>query len=144
MNIKLRVQNLINKCGTGNPESIADMLGICIMPIPLPDDIRGFFVRVLRRKYIVINDRLSATAGKVVICHELGHARLHIGYGYHFHFNGTYYAKARFEREANEYALHLLTYTTDVDSDLIFRYLDKRRPDPMVVHQILNEFSRVE
>ena len=54
-NIKVRVKNLVKKYRTGNPFQLADDLGITIVRLPLPDDIRGFFVNVLRRKYIVLN-----------------------------------------------------------------------------------------
>ena len=57
-NIKVRVKNLVNKYRTGNPFQLASDLGITIVRLPLPDDIRGFFVNVLRRKYIVLNEGL--------------------------------------------------------------------------------------
>jgi len=141
MNIKLRVHNLVHKCGTGDPFSIADTLGIRVMPLCLPMNIRGFFVRVMRRKYIVVNENLSEIAIAVVVCHELGHIRLHLGYGYYFDFSGTYYVRSKREREANEYAAHLLSHTYDVDSSLLARIINEKQPEPKLVHQILSEFA---
>jgi Predicted Zn peptidase len=140
MNIDLRVKNLVRKCGTSNPFMIAETFGIKVVFLPLPASIRGFFVRVLRRKYIVINQSLSEIAAFIVACHELGHVRLHLGYGYYFDFSGTYYVKSRREREANEYATHLLSHSYDIDHTLLSKIINEKRPDPKLVHQILSEF----
>lgn len=137
MNIKLRVNNLIKKHGTTNPFLLAAYLGIDILYLPLPDHIRGFLVRALRRKIIIINDMLSEEAVKIVICHELGHARLHIGYGYYLHPNSTYYIPSRREKEANEFALFLLSHSNDFDGELVSRILREKNPNPREVHKIL-------
>ena len=139
MNIKLRVANLVAKSGTTNPYHIANDLGIDILPFGLPPSIRGFLVRVLRRKIIMVNDSLDDTAQMVTICHEIGHARLHSGYGYYYHTDGTHYVPSKREREANEFALHLLSYSHDFDVDAWASTLSDKRPDPNVVHRILNE-----
>ena len=139
-NIKVRVKNLVNKYRTGDSRQLADDLGITIVRLPLPDDIRGFLVNVLRRKYIVLNDDLCYAAEKVTVCHELGHARLHAGYGYHLHPDRTVYVSNHLEREANEYAAHLLAYSTDIDSDEVTRIINQRRPDPREVHLLLGRF----
>ena len=110
------------------------------MRLPPPDDIRGFFVNVLRRKYIVLNDSLCYAAEKVIVCHELGHARLHTGYGYYLHPDRTYYVRSRLEAEANEYAAHLLAYSTDIDNDEMARIINQRHPDPREVHFLLGRF----
>jgi hypothetical protein len=140
LNIKLRVKNLVTKYRTGDPFQLAGDLGIKIVRLPLPDDMRGFLVNVLRRKYIVLNDELCYAAEKVTVCHELGHARLHAGYGYHLHPDRTVYVSSRLEREANEYAAHLLAYSTDIDSDEVTRIINQRRPDPREVHLLLGRF----
>lgn len=57
-NIKVRVKNLVNKYHTSDPFQLADDLGITIVRLPLSDDMRGFLVHVLRRKYIVQNEDL--------------------------------------------------------------------------------------
>ena len=139
-NIKVRVKNLVNKYRTGNPFQLASDLGITIVRLPLPDDIRGFFVNVLRRKYIVLNEGLCYATEKVIVCHELGHARLHAGYGYYLHPDRTYYVSSRLEAEANEYAAHLLAYYTDIDSDEVSRIINDRHPDPREVHYLLGRF----
>lgn len=140
LNIKLRVKNLVNKYRTGDPFQLAGDLGIEIVRLPLPDDIRGFLVNVLRRKYIVLNDDLCYAAEKVTVCHELGHARLHTGYEYYLHPDRTVYVSSRLESEANEYAAHLLAYSTDMNGDEVTRIINQRRPDPREVHFFLGRF----
>lgn len=140
INIKVRVKNLVRKHGTGDPFQLADALEIKIVRLPLPYDMRGFFVNVLQRKYIVLSEGLCYAAEKVTICHELGHARLHAGYGYYLHLDRAYYVPSRLEREANEYAIHLLAYSSDIDSDEVAHILNQRRPDPREVHLLLWRF----
>lgn len=140
LNIKVRVKNLVNKYRTGNPFQLASDLGITIVRLPLPDDIRGFLVHVLRRKYIVLSEDLCYAGQKVTVCHELGHARLHAGYGYYLHPDRAYYVRSRLEAEANEYAAHLLAYSTDIDSDEMARIINQRHPDPREVHFLLGRF----
>ena len=76
----------------------------------------------------------------MTVCHELGHARLHAGYGYYLHPDRTYYVRSRLEAEANEYAAHLLAYSTDIDSDEVTHIINQRRPDPHEVHMFLGRF----
>lgn len=139
-NIKLRVKNLVRKYNTSDPFQIADDLGIKIVRLALPNQIRGFLVYVLRRKYIVLNDALCYAAQKVIVCHELGHMRLHPHYGYYLSTNRQYYVPSCYEREANEFALHLLSYSCDFDSDELSLLIEQRRPDPREAHFILGRF----
>ncbi|WP_371366222.1 hypothetical protein SRRS_06760 [Sporomusa rhizae] len=141
MNIKLRATNLIKKLKTSNPRDIADDLGIDILYLDLPKSIRGFLVRVLKRKIIVINKSLTRTAQLVTICHELGHVRLHPGYGYYYHATGTRYVSSRREREANEFALYLLSesHWDGLNIKLWKRVFTEKQPDPKLVHRILTE-----
>ena len=75
-NIKLRVKNLVNKYQTADPFALAKELDVNILYVPLPEKIRGILVRVLRKKTILLNDKLNYEAQKIVICHELGHVRM--------------------------------------------------------------------
>lgn len=143
MNIRLRVANLVKKYDTTDPYCLAKELGITVMVLNLPDSVRGFFVRVLHRKYIVINASLPETSRKVVLCHELGHARLHPDYGYYYTFSGTYFIKSRKEAEANEFAAYLLSYSSEIDTWLISMIIKEKRPDPTIVHMILTEVTLI-
>ena len=71
-NMKLRVKNLIEKYNTSNPYVLCERLRIEIKYVYYKD-VKGFFSRVLRRKYIVINEKLDEYSQLVVLCHELGH-----------------------------------------------------------------------
>lgn len=127
-NIKLRVKNLVNKYQTADPFALAKELDVNILYVPLPEKIRGILVRVLRKKTILLNDKLNYEAQKIVICHELGHVRMHWHAGYFFQHEGIYYSPARYECEANEFAIHLLNYSSDFiyDKDYILEVLAKK------------------
>lgn len=73
-NIKLRVKNLVRKMGTASPLQIADIMRIPIVYAELPKGIRGYLTRPLRRKVIVLNDKLDEREIPIVVAHELGHA----------------------------------------------------------------------
>ena len=139
MNIKLRVSNLIKHFDTANPYHIASELGIKVYRLELPASVRGFYAVILRRKFIVINQDLNATASKVVVSHELGHALLHRGYGYYFSCNQQYYRSSRREAQANEFAAWLLVRTSNMDQELAMAYLKEHRHDPTKVHSILRK-----
>jgi len=138
MNIKQRVANLVKKYDSCDPYILTRDLGIKVIPLELPESIRGFYVRILRRKFIAVNAALPEISQKVVVCHELGHARLHPGYGYYYTLAGTHFISCRRETEANEFALHLLSRSHDIDLDLVQKLLRDKRPDPREVHQILS------
>ena len=145
-NIKLRVKNLVNKYQTADPFALAKELDVNILYVPLPEKIRGILVRVLRKKTILLNDKLNYEAQKIVICHERGHVRMHWHAGYFFQHEGIYYSPARYECEANEFAIHLLNYSSDFiyDKDYILEVLAKENPNPYEVHKIINALMQIE
>ncbi len=145
-NIKLRVKNLVNKYQTADPFALAKELDVNILYVPLPEKIRGILVRVLRKKTILLNDKLNYEAQKIVICHELGHVRMHWHAGYFFQHEGINYSPARYECEANEFAIHLLNYSSDFiyDKDYILEVLAKENPNPYEVHKIINALMQIE
>lgn len=139
INIKLRVKNLVSKYNTANPFELAKELNIKIISLDLPDSIKGFLVRVLRRKYIILNNKLTYERQKIVLAHELGHARLHTAYGYYLHADMSYYVPSKREKEANEFAIHLLSYSSDLDANLISKIIKEKNPNPKEVHRILSK-----
>ena len=142
LNIKLRVRNLVRKYDTSNPYELAKPLNIDVYEFKLPPDVRGFLIRPLRRKMIFLNDELSETEKLVALSHELGHARLHSGYGYTLRANTPYYRNSRREAEANEFAAHLLSYRHDINADMLQQVLTQKRPEPLMVHKMLNEIIK--
>ena len=115
MNIKLRVLNLIAKHRTRNPFKLARALNIEIIYQDL-GEVRGFFKKILRRKYIFINSELSEFDQKLVCAHELGHAVLHSSNKIQFLIDNTkLLRKSKIEDEANLFASWLLFPSDDGD-----------------------------
>lgn len=108
MNIKLRVKNLIERCGTRNLFKICDKLNIEVIFIDL-GNIKGFYNTAVRNKFIAINEKLTEWEVKVVLAHELGHALLHSDKTTRFLLDHTKIVRtAKQEDEANEFAAYLL------------------------------------
>ena len=63
-----------------------------------------------------------------------------------FQHEGIYYSPARYECEANEFAIHLLNYSSDFiyDKDYILEVLAKENPNPYEVHKIINALMQIE
>lgn len=108
MRIKLRANNLIKKYHTRDPYELAAYLNINVISKPIRGPVHGFYDKVLRRKFIVINSNLPEHLQRQTCAHEVGHALLHKGWGYYFMIEHTFFSPGRLEREANEFAWHLL------------------------------------
>ena len=121
MNIKLRVLNLIARHKTRNPFKLVRLLNIEIVYGDL-GEVRGFFKKILRRKYIFINNKLSEFDQKLVCAHELGHAVLHSSNRIQFLIDNTkLLRKSRIEDEANLFASWLLFSGDDVVEEFEFK-----------------------
>lgn len=137
MNISLRVKNLVKKYDTYNPYQLAKELHIDIYELDLPPSIRGFFIRPRRRKSIVINSNMSEAEKLVAVAHELGHARLHKGYGMLMKANLPYFRSTKRKTEANEFAACLLSYNHDVDVNMLQQIIKKQKTDAQYVHNYM-------
>ena len=124
-NIPLRVRNLIRRHGTASPRSIAEDLGFTVWEWEeAPAKINGLWRRILRRKYIVVDASLAPWQKDAVIAHELGHFFLHRGYK-NFSLEGrTYFASARKEQEANEFAALLMEEFSPMSQTAVVDFLD--------------------
>lgn len=121
LNIKLRVLNLIARHKTRNPFKLVRLLNIEIVYEDL-GEVRGFFKKILRRKYIFINNKLSEFDQKLVCAHELGHAVLHSSNRIQFLIDNTkLLRKSRIEDEANLFASWLLFSGDDVVEEFEFK-----------------------
>lgn len=108
MNIKLRVINLIAKYNTKDPFKLSKKLNIEIRYCNLGDT-KGFFKKILKRKYIFINSELTDFEQKLVCAHELGHALLHSSKEFEFMIDRTRLIRRnKVENEANEFASWLI------------------------------------
>lgn len=113
MDIRLKVLNLIVKYGTKNPFKLAKKLNIEILIEDL-GEVRGLFKKVLKRKFIFINSRLSEFDKILVCAHELGHAILHSTSNYQFLIDNTrILRKSKLEDEANLFASFLIFPNND-------------------------------
>ena len=116
-NMKLRVKNLVEKYNTSNPYTLCEKLNIEIRYFYY-EDIKGFFRKVLRRKYIVINEKLDEYSQLVVLCHELGHAIYHSSKNkLLMKINFLNYVP-ELEKEANEFAAELMKYQDEVSFEV--------------------------
>lgn len=103
MNERIRAlaQKLVSEYGTDDPEELCERQGACVLDYPLPDSVRGFFVRVKGILAVVVNDRLCREERRQVLAHELGHMVLHPELNLMFMRENTYCVPGRFEREAD-------------------------------------------
>ena len=87
----------------------------------------------MRRKYIVINEKLDEYSQLVVLCHELGHAIYHSSKNkLLMKINFLNYVP-ELEKEANEFAIELMKYQNEVsfevarDCDLGLQVLEEMK-----------------
>ena len=126
-NIALRVKNLIEKYGTRSPYELCKKLDITIMYRDI-GEVRGFFKKVLNKKYIVVNELLNEISQELVLCHELGHAYLHSSEETLFLKSGLGYSNI-FEAEANLFGLELLKRRYNVIPEEVIEKCDLGRQD---------------
>lgn len=108
LDIYRRTRNLYKKYRTKCPFTLARILKIVILFLDLPEGVKGYCDRVLRRKYIVIDSKLPEEEQAFIAAHELGHMILHGGINHYFITRETYFPIGKFEREANVFATNLL------------------------------------
>jgi len=99
----------IKKHRTNNPFEIAKNRNIIIRYFPLGQTL-GFYMKNVRHQVITINSDIEDYLKKFVCAHELGHAILHKDENTPFLHKNTLFSKDKIEREANEFAVHLLLH----------------------------------
>lgn len=126
------VRELVHTYDTCNPIDIARCKGIQI-EYDIYEETKGYFVKVIKYKYIVVNQRLNEFLALFVIAHELCHALIHhennhvMKYEkgiYHTESHDTFISNDMYEREANFFAILLLhsylrAYENDLPQELI-------------------------
>lgn len=107
--IKKIVAYYIRLCGTDDPWKIAKMLGIHIAILPL-GNVLGNYRYLKRIRWIFINEDILDNEDllRVVMAHELGHALMHRKENCCFMAHHTLLLTSRIERQANQFAAHLL------------------------------------
>lgn len=108
INIYRRVNNLKKHWGTNDPFKLCKYLKITVKYYNL-GQIKGYYKKVLNKKFIVINENLSYLDKKIICAHELGHCLLHSSKDIKNLLEyGNFSKYAIFENEANEFAAYLL------------------------------------
>lgn len=108
---------LVKRHKTNCPFTIARNLNINIHFEDLGDGTRGFYYRVLKRRFICIHKDLSDEWKRFVCAHELGHDRLHKGFSQFFVDEHSFFLPGRFERQANEFAISLLLEGSQIEPE---------------------------
>ncbi|MBD2870951.1 ImmA/IrrE family metallo-endopeptidase [Paenibacillus arenilitoris] len=103
------IMRLIRKYKTNDPFVIAEGLGIHIRYADLGEGTRGLYFKKLRRRFIVIHERLDEDWRRFVCAHELGHDRLHPGINRFWLDEQSFFDAGKFERQASKFAVRLLT-----------------------------------
>ena len=107
-----KVNQLIVEHKTNDPFVLAEALNFLIRYEKLPDSVNGFTVPFFDSRYLVINSDLT-WEGTFVCAHELGHAILHPNCDFFFIRDHTLFVPGKFEREAHEFAIFLMTFGTE-------------------------------
>ncbi|MFS0822130.1 ImmA/IrrE family metallo-endopeptidase [Bacillus sp. 1P02SD] len=115
MDIKRRVDLLINKYQTNCPFKLTNHLGIQVLYEPL-GNILGYYSKHFRVKVIHINEAANQKKQQFICAHELGHAIMHPDANTPFLKKHTLYLTDRIEVEANAFAIELLLSNLNYDS----------------------------
>src|SRR5690625_2957811 len=107
------VSHLVKKHGTNNPYEIATQRNITVLHENLGSTL-GFFFTYKRMRFIHIHNDISEQLQRFVCAHELGHALLHPKANTPFMRRNTFFSVDRLEKEANKFAIFLLTHESDV------------------------------
>lgn len=103
------IRKLIRRFGTNDPFVIASGLNIHIRFDDLGESTRGIYFKTLRRRCIFIHSGLDEPHQRLVCAHELGHDRLHPGLNQFWLDAHTFTNTGKYERQANQFAVRLLT-----------------------------------
>ncbi|ASA20898.1 ImmA/IrrE family metallo-endopeptidase [Paenibacillus donghaensis] len=129
------VSNLVKRFKTNDPFEIALRLNISVWYENLGDGTRGLYYRKLRRRFIVIHNGLDEEWQRFICAHELGHDRLHPGISRFWLDEHSLYNAGKYERQANKFAVKLLTAYDDPKKDESIREYLSRNQIPMEMDQ---------
>ena len=104
---KKEVQILYQRYKTLNPYELADAMGIIVHYINLGKT-RGFCYTSRRIKQVFLNIDMPEWMERFVLAHEIGHLIMHPNHNTPF-LHTTLFSIDRYEVEANNFALELLT-----------------------------------
>ncbi|BBA51681.1 hypothetical protein FV113G1_20310 [Fusobacterium varium] len=123
MDIKKKVDNLIKKYGTSNPFLLCKYLKITVLFLDLGKT-KGYFKKMLGKKFIIINSELSELERKIVCAHELGHSVLHSSNDIKFMLDNDIICKRNIlEMEAHEFTKFLMLENAEFQDEEELKYI---------------------
>lgn len=115
------VEKLKKKYKTNNPFDIAKGEGIEVIFEPL-GEIRGYYNKYVRQKFIHINSDLPERQQYVTCGHELAHAKIHPNANTPFFKGNTFYSVDKLELQANKFDAYLLIDAKEIDEYFLANY----------------------
>lgn len=108
--IRDEVRRLTKSTGTSDPLKIAAQKNIIVLYEALGNNIWGYFTHANRIPIIHINNKIPELLARFTVAHELGHYVLHPRINTPFLRRNTLMSIDRIERQANQFAIRLLTH----------------------------------
>lgn len=107
---------IVKRCGTREPFSVADELGIKVLFCDNFGPLKGMYRVIKRNRFIFINQNLSDQMQRIVYAHEIGHDQLHrhLAQGGAIREFMLYDMSIRPEYEANVVAADMLLDTEEM------------------------------
>ncbi|MEK3784097.1 ImmA/IrrE family metallo-endopeptidase [Paenibacillus sp. FSL R5-0810] len=128
------IAGLLKKYKTNCPFLIAKYRGVKITYADLGESTWGVYYSKFRQRYIVIHNKLCEDWQRLICAHELGHDVLHSGINRFFIDDRTFYISAKHERQANIFAVHLLTALETIqDGESITDFFSRNNIPPEMV-----------
>ncbi|WP_018755146.1 ImmA/IrrE family metallo-endopeptidase [Paenibacillus terrigena] len=115
--MQTKVDILVRKHRTTCPFMLAEKRNNIVVFEDLGASTKGMYFTKFRQKYIIINNRLSDVWQRFVCAHELGHDVLHAGMNRFFIDDHTFLISGKYERQANTFAVALLTSPNPIEAD---------------------------
>jgi Zn-dependent peptidase ImmA (M78 family) len=113
-NIHARVKHLVQKYETRDPLKLARYLNIHVVHKEYSPHTKGYYIKTIRNKFVVVNSTLDEYSQRIVLAHELGHAILHSSEQIYFIREYTLFPIGPYECEANKFAAELLIDDYDI------------------------------
>lgn len=101
------ISKLIKIYGTNDPFKIAKYLDIEVIDWSLKE-VMGLYTKLIRQKFIFLNENLEVYEREFVCAHELGHALLHPDSNTPKLTRNSLISEIKVEREANYFGTNLL------------------------------------
>lgn len=130
------VEPLVKKHKTSCPFEIAKKRGIKVVYEDLGDSTWGMYYSKFRQRYIVVHNKLCDDWQRLICAHELGHDVLHSGINRFFIDDHTFFIAAKHERQANIFAVHLLSANSKIqESESITNFFSRNNiPLEMIMY----------